>query len=412
MGDVSWEMKLYDRSGNAINANYSGYSDLGVTNVIGHATDRRLNFYLNAVDELEFALYLDDPMALNIQRLTRFVKVWRTVPGYTDGSNTPAFAGIVGNHQKDGESNLMRVKCFSPFWRLQSRFHLLNHYLKKNPATGNDYTQSELIWKLIDLINNAFGLSVSFTGIEQGTFYDSGSEISVAPYFQPKGANTWVEIFEGILLRPGSVDLIPRYHHTGGNPRLMYLDTALKRGTDKSGSVTFSYRTATPSNCTNMTEEELVEPGELANYVWAVGAGGPNSGKVAVSQDNGAIGEGYNAIGIYMRRVNKPDIKRIGILGANPPKTATHLKAIALAELARSIIPKTTHAVSLSPTANIYYAKNFSIGDVVNLDGEKGALIVGNEKKRIYRCTLSISDNNMETAAPLVADDFFGKVAP
>jgi len=406
MSDVSWDMRLFDRQGNAINANYSGYSDIGTTNQIAHATDRRLNFYLNAVDECEFSLYLDDPMAQQIRRLTRFVKVWRTVPGYSDPSNQPAFTGIVGYHQKDGQGNIMRVKCFSPFWRLQFRFHLLNHYLKTNSSTGNDYKQSELIWKLIDLINNAFGLSVSFTGISQGTFYDVANEVVIAPYFQPKGANTWVEIFDEILLRPGSVDLIPRYHHTAGNSTLMYLDTALKRGAER--STTFTYRTATPSNCINVVEEEFVSPGEFANYVWAVGAGGPNSGKVAVSQDNSALDEGYNAIGIYMRRVDKPDIKKVGILNG-PQGKPTDLRAISQAELERSIVPKLNYSVSLSPAANIYYGKDFSMGDVVNLTATKNALNV-NEQQRIYQCVLSISDNNMETAAPLLAPDFYGKI--
>lgn len=413
-----WNIRLFDRNGNAVNANYSGYSDSGTTNEIVHATDRRLNFYLNAVDECEFSLYLDDPMAANINRLTRFVKVWRSVPGYSDSSNQPVFAGIVGQTSKNGEQNIMRVKCFSPFWRLQFRFHLLNHYLKTNNnpgyGTGAEYRQSELIWKLIDLINNAFGLAVSFTGIDRGTFIDLASEVIIAPYFQPKGANTWAEIFDELLLRPGSVDLIPRYHHTAGNPTLMFMDTALKRGYVR--PTTFTYRTATPSNCTDMIEEELVIPsagqngdGGFANYVWAVGAGGPNSGKIAVTQNASGSGEGYGAIGIYMKRIDMPNIKRIGVLSDPITNKPTHLRAIADAELKKSIVPQKTYAVTLSPVANIFYSKDFTVGDIVTLNGSRGAMSV-NASQRIYQCSLSISDNNFETASPLLSKDFYGKV--
>src|SRR3990172_11162740 len=157
MSDVSWLIKHYDRNGNDINANYAGYSDIGITNEIAHATDRTLDFNLNSVDVLNFSLYLDDPMAALIKRLTSFVKVWRTAPGYADPSNTPCFSGIVGFHEKQGAQNVMRVQAFNPLWRLQLRFHLLNHYLKTNPDTAADYRQSELIWRLIKFISNAFG---------------------------------------------------------------------------------------------------------------------------------------------------------------------------------------------------------------------------------------------------------------
>src|SRR6187551_1128518 len=276
--DVQWTIKHYDRFGSAINANYSSFvPGESSTNEILHATNREMGFYLNSLDTLSFSLLLSDPMAAEIRRLTSFIKVWRTTPGYSDPSNEPCFSGIVTSTQKNGSSNLMNVQAYSPFWILQCRFHLLNHYLKTNPDTAADYKQSELIWRLIYFISNAFGPTVSFTGIDKGTFYDVGSEITMAPYFQPKGANVWTEIFEGILAKAASVDLIPRYHHTNGNGRLMYLDTALKRGTDRSGTISFDYRTATPSNCNDVTELEEVLPNKFGNYVWAVGQGGPNS---------------------------------------------------------------------------------------------------------------------------------------
>ena len=411
MADVQWTIKHYDRFGNAINANYSTYAPgEGSTNEILHATNRQLGFYLNSLDVLNFSLYLEDPMAAQIKRLTSFIKVWRTAPGYADPSNQPCFAGIVTNHQKNGSSGLMNIQAFSPFWILQCRFHLLNHYLKTNPDTLADYKQSELIWRLIYFISNAFGPTVSFTGIDKGTFYDLANEINMAPYFQPKGANVWTEIFDGILAKAASVDIIPRYHHTNGNGRLMYLDTALKRGSDLSGSVSFDYRTATPSNCDDVSELVEVLPNKFANYVWAVGHGGPNSGKVAVEQDNGALNEGYNAIGIYMLRTDYRDEQRLG-LGASAPGGPTHLRANAINDLARSIVPDLRYEVQLSPAANIYYNKDYSLGDVIELNATKGALNVSGLKQRIYEVVLSMSDNNIETVAPRISNDFTGKVA-
>lgn len=411
MADVSWLTKHYDRGGNEITANYANFSGLGTSNIIYHATDRKLGFYLNNYDTFEFTLYLDDPMAAQISRLGSFIKVWRSAPGYSDAGNQPCFAGIVYYHQKQGANGTMIVKCASPLWILQLRFHLLNHYLKTNPDTSADYKQSELIWRLIYFISNAFGPIVSQTGIEKGTFYDVASEIVMAPYFQPKGANVWTEIFDGILARAASVDIIPRYFHSNGSPTLMYLDTALKRGADKSGSVDFSYNTTTPSNCDDIVEEEFVQPGKFGNYVWAVGAGGPNSGKVAVAEDNSAIEVGYNNIGIYMKREDYSDVKRLGVLGANPPQTATHLRANALNDLARARIPDLNYAATLSTAASIYYGKDFVIGDVVSLNAQKGALNISGLKQRIYECVLSMSDNNMETANVRASHDFTGKVA-
>ncbi len=406
MSDTSWVIGHYDKGGNAISVNYSSYvAGEGTTNQILHATDRQLGFYLNNLDTCNFSVYLDDPMAAEIRRLTSVIKVWRTVPGYADPSNTPCFAGIVTDHTKNGSSGLMTVTAYSPLWRLQTRFHLLNHYLKTNPDTAALYKQSELIWRLIFFINNAFGAPVSFTGISKGTFYDVGTEITLAPYFQPKGANVWTEIFDGILARAASVDIIPRYHHTSGNARLMYLDTALKRGSVR--GTTFTYRVGSPSNCDDVTETESVLPGKFGNYVWAVGQGGANSGKVALAQDDSSIGDGMNAIGIYMVRNDYSDQKLIGVAGPPP----THLRANAVNDLARAIVPDLRYDVVVSPAANIYYGKDYSLGDVITLNASKGALNVSGLQQRIYENVLTISDNNVETSAPKISNDFTGKVS-
>lgn len=408
MAAVSWTIKHYSRSGSPISAaSYSG----AVSNTIVHATDRNMNFNLNSVDECNFSLYLDDPVAAQINRLHSHIKVWRNVPGYSDPSNEPVFAGVVGNTVKDGEANIMRVRCFSPFWKLQFRFHLNNHYMKNFPETQERYRQSELIWKFIDFINGAFvGPGVSFTGISRGTFYDRNDEVIISPYFLPRGSNTWTEIFDEVLLRPGSVDLIPRYSHQDGNPRLMFLDTSLKRGQVRGTS--FNYHTGEgTSNCSNMTEEQIVKPGEdgFANYIMVVGAGGPNSGKMVRVGKAGdsSTDDGYDNIGPYMKVVNKPNIKRIGVRTPKP----THLYAILDAELKLSSTAEVAYNATVSPVGGIYYGKDFTVGDVVTLNANKGALQISGAQQRIYSCTVSISDNNIETSTPTISHDFYSKVA-
>lgn len=410
-----WTIRHYNRGGSPISTNYAGYSDVGTTNEIAHATDRRMGFFLNNYDTLEFSVYLDDPVATQIEKATSFIKVWRNVPGYSDPSNQPCFAGYTYYTRKSGAENIMNVKCASPFWKLLSRFHIDNHYLKVNVDTGEDYRQSELIWKLIKLLETppplgAFG-DGGYMGIDKGTFFDRDDEVVIAPFWQPRGQWSYTEIFEEILDKAGSVDLIPRYHHTDGSRRLMFLDTALKRGTDRSGSVAFNYHTGSNDNCDNLVEEEFITPGKFANYVWAVGAGGPNSGKVAIEADPGSSGLGYNAISVYMAQKDYPDIKRMGIRGANPPKTATQLRAHALNDFARAMLPDLNYEVTLSPAAPFYYGAHFSLGDVVSVNASKGALQLSGLKQRIYEVNLSISDNNMETIQPLISDDFTGKVA-
>jgi hypothetical protein len=297
----------------------------------------------------------------------------------------------------------MNIVCYSPLWRLQSRFHILNHLLKINPDTGDPYKQSELLWKLIDLVNGAFGGS-SYTGIELGVFDDLVTEVEVSPYFIAKGSNTWAH-FETILDRPASVEIVPLYTD-GGTATLMMFGTAQKRGVDLSASQDWDYCINANSQLSNMVKEELAVPGEFANYVWAVGQGGPNSGKIALAENVADDADGYDNIGIYMRRADFPDQKTIGLIG--PPSTG--LQTIVQAELAQSRVPKTSYTVTISPASDLKYANDFLLGDVVTLNASKGALNFTGVVQRIYDVNLAMSDNNLETVTVLLADDFTGKV--
>lgn len=418
MANVSWTIKHYNRAGNGINANYGGYSDFGTTNTIHHAFGRSMQFALNSFDTCSFGLYLDDPMAAQISRMRSFIKVWRTVRDdgggvlYQDPANQPCFAGVVGAHAKSGGENTMSVTAYSALWILKFRFHVLNHYLKTNPDTGQLYKQSELMYKLISLTNGAFNIAdPTGTGIEEGNFTWAG-EPTVAPYFQAKGSFTWTHIFDSIMARAGGVDIIPRYYHSDGSPTLMFFDTAQKRGVDRSGSVNFRFHTGTNDNLDDLTEEVQAVPGEFGNYLWSVGHGGPNSGKIAMERHDG-VGfgsDGISEIGARMVRKDYPDEKRLG-LPKTHPNGPTHLRAHAVQDLAISKVPQTRYTIAVGKGANYWYGSHFAIGDVVRLDANKHALVVSNVKQRIYECGLNISENNMEESTPLIAHDFTGKVA-
>lgn len=399
MSNVTWTMRLYDSFGVPITAaDYNG----AISNEIKHAFNRSLVVPLNGVDKLDFSLYLDDPMSYQITRLRTFVKLWRTIRNdagaiiYADSD--PCFGGVVGYTIKQGAENTMNITVQNPFWRLQFRMHILNHYLKLNVDTGEDFTQSELMWKLIDLVNNAYGLEDSNTGIIKGVFA-AANDPTVAPYFVAKGSNTWTHIFETIMSRPGGVDIVPTYTHIDNDPSILVFNTDEKRGEDN--VTTFRYRTGTNDNLDDLTEEHQAVPGEFANYLWAVGQGGPNSGKIAMKENIDDDADGYSFIGIYQARMNFPEIKKIGLLGPPP----THLKAIVEAEFAQARVPQTNHSCVISPVSSIYYGLNYNVGDTVTLLGNKGSLNV-NELQRIYDATLSMSENNIETVSVSLADDF------
>lgn len=404
-----WTIKHYNYTGQTgIPANYSNYSTSITTNEVLHASNRNIGFYLNGLDDCGFTLYLDDPMAELIIPTKSVIKVWRTVyeaDGETiifddaTGPGSPSFVGTVASTTKDGDANTMDVKCFSPLWRLQSRFHLRNHYLVNDQETDDLYTGTGVIFKLITLLEDTFpATGDAYTGIQIGerNWFD---EPHLSPYFVAKGSNTWSLIFDDIMARPAAADIIPVYNDDGTDVQ-MILNTDEKRGDDLSSTIVFKYHTGSNDNCENVTEDMAANPGEFANFLWIVGQGGPNSGKVAVAWDNASGDFDSNLIGLYMKTVDKQDVKRV-----------TALNDIAEAELAQSRFPKASHEVTLSPYGGLIYNYHYSVGDVIQLLASKGALQV-NKKQRIYEVQLAMSDNNVETVSPLVSNDFYGKVDP
>lgn len=404
-----WTIKLFNHDGSTpVTADYTGYSVSETTNEILHASNRQMNFYLNGVDDCSFTIYLDDPMAEKIQPLKTVVKVWRTVyeeDGETiifddaTGPGWASFAGLVTSTTKDGDQNTMTVQCYSALWRLQTRFHVHNHYLVNDPETGDKYTGTGIIFHVIELLNDAFpATGDAYTGIEIGNrgWVD---EPHMAPYFIAEGTNSWSVIFDDVMSRPAAADIIPNYNDDGTNI-ICILDTDEKRGDDISGFIGFNFHIGDGTdNCDNLTEEIVANPGEFANYLWAVGQGGPNSGKKALAWDNASGDYDSNSIGLYMKVTDHQEIKRV-----------TSLTPIAEAELAQSRWPKFAYTITSNPYGGLIYKYNYDVGDVVNLSATKGALQV-NKNQRIYQIGLAMSDNNVEIASPLVSNDFYGKVA-
>lgn len=410
--NFAWTLRHYNLSGDPITA---AYYDGSVSNVIRGATDRQVHFVVDNYEDLSFSIYLDDPMAAVIQPLTSVVKLWRTIYNdvgdvvYEDGPSTPCFSGFVMGTSKDGAGGQMKVRVNSPLWRLRTRFHVNNHYFRLNPSTSSLYTTSELIWKFIDLLQNAFdtispdGTARSYMGMQKGNFmWDD--DPPATPYFQAKGANGWSNIFDTIMTKAECPELIPRYYHGDGSSIQMYLDTNQARGSDKTGPVQFRYHTGSSDNLDNLTEDIEISPysnstdsGGFANYVWAVGQGGPNSGKIALANNiDGAYG--YETHKVYQKFGYYGDIKLFD-------NTITD---IAEGDLKRVRKPPVTYGIEVSPAApdgTPQYGQHYVCGDAVSLHANKGALQVSGAQQRIFECTLRMSENNMETQIPVIGDD-------
>lgn len=406
MSNWKWTLKLYNLSGNPITAaSYDG----SVSNEIKHATDRQVHFVVDNYEDLQFSVYLDDPMAMVIKPLTCIVKLWRTIYDdggsviYQDGASSPCFSGYVVYIGKDGESGQMQVKVHSSLWRIRTRFHIYNHYFRRNPSTGNLYTTSELIWKFIDLLQGAFIMGKSYMGMEKGNFM-WGQDPPATPYFQAKGENGWANI-ENIMTKAECPELIPRYYHSDGSATQMFLDTNKARGTNKTGSVMFRYHTGSNDNLSNLTEDIEIIPytnttdaGAFSNYIWAVGHGGPNSGKIALADNVDEDQYGFRIVNAYQKVGYYPEIKGRGQV----------LTDTAEGDLARSRRPPVTYGITVSPGAPIttpQYGKDYKCGDAVSLWANKYALQVSGANQRIFEVYLNMSDNNMESQRPLIGDD-------
>jgi hypothetical protein len=178
------------------------------------------------------------------------------------------------------------------------------------------------------------------------------------------------------------------------------------RGEDKSVTgLAWKYHTETGWNLADLEEDDSIIPGESANYVWVVGQGGPNSGKVAVEEQvTGA--NGYENVGIYMKRIDRPEVKTLGTTSVG----SGGVRPIAKAEIKKAVNSRSKFVASIGTDVPPFYGVDYELGDVIRLDADKGSLQVVNRKQRIYEVTLAHSDNNMEAASVVLSNDVHNKI--
>jgi hypothetical protein len=219
--------------------------------------------------------------------------------------------------------------------------------------------------------------------------------IQVAPYFIAKGTMGWDEIFQDIMQRVSHPDLHPEYIHVDGHRELMYFKTAVVRGTDKSGTVSFDFHTGN-YNLADIDVDETLTPGQYGNLVWVVGDGGPN---VYVAE---ALDEGDEmAYGSAM------------VLDTVSGGIKTDLDPVAPAQLAvakQGDVP--TFQLTLLPeeAGSFYYGVDYDLGDIISLSAQKGYWGVSGIQQRIYQADLNMDDDNVETPQLLVSNDYLGKI--
>jgi hypothetical protein len=400
-------MKLYERMTGALISSLT------------ECTDRAMAFPLNGIDQLTFSMFLDDPEAVNVDPINTVVKVWRYVDDplnsktFTPAAGEPTFAGVVGFTEKSTNDNKMKVQVFSPFWHLKFRFHLLNHRLVRNNLLqfgsssnhadfGDLWDQSALMWKIIDLTQGAFapqppphpGASGnSFIGIVMGSWTNT---ISVSPYYIAQGSNSWSNIADDLLQRPGgNVDLAPTYIHIDDDRSLMYFNTENPLGTNKTGSLSLDYGVAN-ANLDQISETIQAQPDSFANYLWVVGQGDENSNKIGVGTGMGPFSA--TNVGVYM-----------GLLSRQELKTTAACQDLADTYTLLAQQPAKGYTVSLSPAAPPYFATDYVLGDLVTLNADRGALQVSGAQQRIVQIGLAISDNNMEISTVLLTGDVKGR---
>jgi hypothetical protein len=411
MSYVDWDISLATRGGTAVNStSYDG----SVTNqYLKHATDLQWSIPLNGIDQLDFSLYLDDPAAALIAKKQSVIRIWRHIndPIFsktrTPPSGTPDFCGIVTSITKSGASGKMAVTAMAPLWLLQVHYHLLNHRLVTDTSVygGSHYEggnaddapwdHSALMFRLIDMINGAFKLSGGDTGIRKPPTADYGPDywprtITVSPFFVERFSNVWANVFENLMARAASPDIHPEYIWNSGSKDVMYFKTEVVRGTDVSGDVSLDYRTGL-KNLDDLTESSQVIPGTYGNRIVVVGDGGPNGPNVLEAFDSGDI----SANGLFMART---DIESARLRDMADLTTQNLHTALASDD--------PIYTANVSPVGGLYYDIDYSVGDLVNLNADKGALSATDVKQRVYMVTLGYSDNKVETTDIQISADF------
>lgn len=435
MSPTSWLIKAYDLQGNPLSIpDMKGLT--GASEAVLYADDRMVSIPQNGLDQLSGKVMLEDPAAAFINKKTCVLKMWRTIDDPVRGAiksyvaGEPDFAGPVIATNVAGESGYKTFTAVNPLWRMQSRFHTLNHHLANDTVLSPDYPSpyqltcngdnqpfdaSALMYRMIALIQaQATPFQRSDDGIRRpltkdysgtpGVFVGTGAgndywpkTIQVSPYFIAKGSSTWAEIYDDVMQRASHPDIVPEYIHSDGDRKLMYFKTQVHRGSDKSASVSFDYHTG-EYNLADINVDETLTPGKYGNFVWIVGDGGPNV-YIALAEDVS----------------DEMEFTRTQMLVQVQGGLKTDLDPIAPAQLAvgklgDAPVFQLTHLPSGEGLP--YYDVDYGVGDVVMVNAEKGQWSITNVKQRIYQVDLHMDKNNVETAQVLVATDYLGAIAP
>lgn len=409
MAIVTWRKKLYDLGGNLISS-------------VDEATNRSWAEALNGIDQMDIGLYHDDALVPELRPGYVVLKMWRDVVDPENGISSirpdafPTFAGILGQRNIQPGSNVFNYTFYSPLWRLQSRFHLLDHYLgpdtivldPQNTGPGTEIvpaTVGNLLWKLIDLVNNTWGPDVNETGIGRGSFEDTGLLGDV--YTIAKNDSTW-EHFDSILSAFGSPDIAPTYQHVDGNNEYMLLNTRLYRGLNLTGAWGLAFpkvalyytQDRELRNLADLGLQEVIQPGVTANFVRGHGQAGKES--ISAQDDETGVYFGRDEVGPYMKNVTYDSVH-----------TAASLWAHVQMELKRTGKPVVVWSPQLGQNVPPYYGVDFGMGDLIVLNADRDGRDTGGDlAQRVYQMRATMSDNNVETVTVAVADDFTDKVPP
>jgi hypothetical protein len=433
MAPVTWLIRAYDLEGNPL----SIPDMLGVSadsEQVRYCSQRVLSQPVNGIEQLSGRILLVDPAAGLINKKTTVLKMWRTINDPIRGiikpyvAATPDFAGPVIATNVSASSGYKSFIAVNPLWRMQERFHVLNHHLQDDTVLSPDYPSphqltcngdnlpfdaSALMYRMIALLSarstpfqrtdlcirrpptkDYTGTPGAFVGTGAGADYWPKT-IQVAPYFIAKGTMGWDEMFQDIMQRVSHPDLHPEYIHVNGDRKLMYFKTAVVRGTDKSGTVHFDFHTGS-FNLADIDVDETLTPGSYGNFVWVIGDGGPNV---------------YAALALDV--ASEMAYGSAMILDTVSGGIKTDLDPVAPAELAvgkQGDAP--TFQLTLLPedVGSFYYGVDYDLGDIITVNATKGYWSISGYKQRIYQADLNMDDDNVETPQLLVSNDYLGKI--
>jgi hypothetical protein len=414
-GTVTYRMKHYTRAG--------AY----VEDVVEREDDQ-LDVNLNGQSQVGFSLYLDNPLVASLQPLQSVIKMWRDVDdpvrgiSYSQPNNLPTIGGHISSRQKQGDKMVYTVS--DPVWSLMFHFHILNHRLGPDTLEfgpglvglpGGTYTLpmtiSALMWKLVDLINNAFGLGTSGTGFKRNGPTGEDTAVIDGIYHVPRGSWTWDDHISTLLNIAGGPELQPVYVEIASDPTIAYWFCKNRVGVDRTpagaGQVKFQYGTAgtgleSDDSLDELDFEETYEPKRWGNWSRVYGHGDIVTTPFSATEFNGSALDplGVPNVGVYMYQDQQPDIV-----------SATKLDSIASVNLKKFGMRPITMTPTIATTGEAYFGIDFGLGDLVLFEYQKGQFHMPEQKIRIYGINERLSNNGQAAVTTTLAEDYLGRFA-